>query len=259
MAKNRKISGRATVAADTRRIPKRKGGLVGKVRGKDNIVGRKSSDISTDELSLSNPPIRGTDLMNFNRGMFMDPFFSDIEDMFNFNPFSLTPTINNMMSNLRTRATDFRHDHGLDPETLHTPGTYHSKSQYRRTIKKEGNKSGGEHITHEKTVYIDDRGKKYIEKNKTYEDDAGNTRKMTKSRYIGDRGVKHMITHNLKTDEEYIHDEFKGMNEGQLENFNAEFERGVKNAKRFGSEMLGSESGSPRSLGSDSSRKRIGS
>jgi hypothetical protein len=82
---------------------------------------------------------------------------------------------------------------------------------------------------------------------------------MTKSRFIGDRGVKHMITHNLKTGEEYIHDEFKRMNEGQLKSFDEEFERGVKSAKRFGTNVLGSAPTSPRSLGSEEPISRRGS
>ena len=254
MAKTRQNVGRmrSTVNPETRRIPK----MRQKIRNPTDRTSRrerKSSDMSTDELSRQSDFL---DVMPFNRSMFSDPFFSDIDDLFHFNPFNVSNTVNNMLNTFRNRAFDFGLDHhGLDPDRLNTPGTYHSKSQYRNTTHRRGAGDKGELITHEKTVHIDDRGKKFIEKSKTYEDLNGDTRKITQSRFIGDRGVKHMITHNLKTGEEYIHDEFKGMNEGQLKTFNDEFDRGVKNAKKYGTNLL--HESSPRALGSDDWNKRF--
>jgi hypothetical protein len=143
------------------------------------------------------------------------------------------------------------HHHGLDPDRLNTPGTYTSRSQYRRSIRDRSGKDRGENITQEKTVYIDDTGKKYIDKIKTYEDDANKQRKVTKCKFIGDKGIKTMITNNLETGEEYVHDEYKNMNESQLKDFNEEFTRGVRNASRYGMNILtGDDQTSPRALGS---------
>jgi hypothetical protein len=224
------------------------------------------TDISTGDGSLQSTPrnfgFNFTGLSPFNRGVFTDPFFSDMEDLFHINPFNFGNTMNDMCSQFRNRALELPYmypQHSLDPDRTNTPGSYSSKSQYTRRSRDFSGKVKGELITQDKTVYVDDSGKKYIDKTKTYEDEEKHTRKTTKAKFIGDKGVKTMITENLDTGEEYVHDEYKNMNENQLRDFNDEFTRGVRNASKYGSNVLGSgdTTTSPRALGSAPRRRNF--
>lgn len=187
-----------------------------------------------------------------NRNMFNDPFFTDWDDMFQFNPLpNLHNSINNMISNIREKTRDMtrRIDSG-DAE----PGTHYSRSFYKKNVNERN--GIGQNVEQQTITHVDDKGHRFVEKFKDWQDDE--FKRSSHAKFIGDKGVKEMRTHNLKTGEEYVHTDYKNMAENEYDSFNREFNKGVDNAKKYSAIMPDTTfRRSTPALGSGSTRRSL--
>jgi hypothetical protein len=216
-----------------------------KTRGKIHSK-RKSSDIfasnisekgsSTDEskredrqqVSRGRTGTKGqpsTGLSLINRNIFRDPFFTEPwEDLFNIPSFdNILSTARDLTKNALKSAENIKKGR---IDTSH-PGAYSTKSFYRTFTSEPGQEPRREVVSQETVTNVDKEGKKYTEKWKNYE--KGSEVKTTHTKMIDDKGVKEMRTHNANTGEEYEHVDYKKINEKDLNNFNSEFNRGLRN------------------------------
>ncbi len=164
----------------------------------------------------------------FNRHIFDDPFFTEPwQDLFNFSSF------NDMVEKARDVTKNAMKGARVMQKNIDTshPGSYTSKSFYRTISGRPGEPEKREVISQETSTNVDKQGRKFTELWKNYEKD--DEKKTTHSKMIGDKGVKEMRTHKLKTGEEFEHIDYRHMNEKDLHNFNSEFDRGIRNVKNL--------------------------
>ena len=196
-------------------------------RDKNKGVAKRKEKYKLKGRETRMTPI-GTKLGLFNRDVFKDPFFTEgWGDLFDFgsvdNMFDKARDISKKAiktANLMTKNVDTSH-----------PGNYTSKSFYRTYSSGPGHEPKREVISQETITNVDDKGRKYTELWKNLEKE--NEKKTTHTKLINDKGVKEMRTHKLDTGEEYEHIDYRQMNESELNNFNNEFEKGVKSVKQI--------------------------
>lgn len=183
---------------------------------------RKSSTSSTEELKGDK-----SNQLSIRRDIFRDPFFTENwEDLFNV-PSSFDEILNksrqvakNVMRNAEKNVKNI--------DTSH-PGSYTTKSFYRSSHSGPGKEARREVVSQETTTNVDAKGHKYTERWKNHE--KNNMKKTVHSKMIDDRGVKEMRKHDLSTGEEYVHTDYRKLNEKEYNNFNNEFERGIRSSQ----------------------------
>jgi hypothetical protein len=188
----------------------------------ETSTGQRESRIKSSRNIIDRKP-NITSLIN--RDIFRDPFFSEWEDLFNIPSFDEMAHKTEEMAKKAMKGAD-RMTRNID--TTH-PGSYTSRSFYRTTSTGTGIEPRREVISQESSTNVDEKGHKFTEKWKTLEKD--NVKKTSHAKLIDDRGVKEMRTHNYETGEEYLHTDYKKINEKEINNFNNEFERGLRNVK----------------------------
>jgi hypothetical protein len=170
----------------------------------------------------------GTRLGLFNRDIFKDPFFTEgWGDLFDIG------SVDRMFDRARDmgkKAIKAANRMTKDVDTSY-PGNYTSKSFYRTYSSGPGQEPKREVISQETITNVDDKGRKYTELWKNLEGEK--EKKTTHTKLIDDKGVKEMRTHKLDTGEEYEHIDYRHMNENELNNFNNEFEKGVRNVRQI--------------------------
>jgi len=237
------------------------------------IVKKKSENPKTTEKDISTSSESGTRRMKerksssasegergrmrfglMNRNIFNDPFFTDPwEDLFNF------PSVEKIMSTAKNISKNALKSVREMEKPLVGEGSRYSKSFYR-TSSNLGGDTKGELISQETATNYDEHGRKYTEKRKSYENVKDRVLKITHSKMIDDKGIKHMKTRNLDTGEEYEHDEYKHMSERDSHKFYEDFRKGIKGGLAA-HRALGAETSFP-ALGSapgfDMDRDRFG-
>jgi hypothetical protein len=188
------------------------------------------------------PMMRSTPGM-FDRNIFRDPFFTENwEDLFN-----IGSSFNDIIHKARdmTKSTM----RGADQKNIDTshPGSYTSKSFYRTYSGGPGQQGKREVVSQETITNVDEQGRKFVERWKTHE--HGNEKRTSHQKMIDDKGIKEMRKQLLDTGEEYEHIDYRKLNDKEINNFNSEFERGLRHIRDIlpSQQMLGM-TGMPRAF-----------
>jgi hypothetical protein len=184
----------------------------------ESVTGQKStSQRGASTRTPGTMGIKPSSVGLFNRNIFNDPFFTDPwEDLFNF------PSFDSMIN--KAKEITKKAIKEVEHPTKGSIGSKYSRSHYRTS----SGDNKGELISQESITDHDEKGRKFTEKKKTYENLKDRTVKTTHTKMIDNKGIKHMKTINLETGEEYEHNDFRHMSEKELDEFNKDFRKGIK-------------------------------
>lgn len=159
-----------------------------------------------------------------NKDIFKDPFFTEWGDIFN------TPSVEDMIHKTQNKMKKDLRETERSTKNVDTshPGSYFSRSVYRTNSTGFG-KPQHEVISQETVTNVDDKGQKYVEKWRAHEKD--NFRRTSHAKLIDDKGIKEMRSHNFDTGEEYMHTDYKRLNDKDLNSFNNEFDTGIRRVR----------------------------